>query len=90
MLDTPPSENDFLQTWIWPSQGEGPMRQNIGEVRHVFTHRDLRQKVMAIHGDPNVLGQPVEGRWVFESDLSEIALSRLTQKVLELAAGAGH
>jgi A/G-specific adenine glycosylase len=90
MLDAPPSEGDFLETWIWPAQGEVPVQQDVGEVRHVFTHRDLRQKVMALHGDPEVLGQPVEGRWVSEADLSEIALSRLTQKILELAAETGR
>ncbi|MEC7241204.1 MAG: A/G-specific adenine glycosylase [Myxococcota bacterium] len=63
----------------------GPMGEaaptEVGVVRHVFSHRKL---TLRIYDVPDTGFQPTGGRWVdLERPGKDVALSRLTQKVLE-------
>jgi A/G-specific adenine glycosylase len=84
----PPSPSAFLESWGPTGNALGSFWKDLGEVRHVFTHRDLRQRVLLLDCPPNDLPLPTGARWVGGKELQDLALSRLTQKVLELAAAA--
>jgi len=59
-----------------------------GEVRHVFTHRDLRAEVYEIAGQSlgdESIEDDVDVRWASSTDLEEMAVSSLLRKLL--AAG---
>jgi A/G-specific adenine glycosylase len=60
----------------------------LGHVRHVFTHRDLRLRVISLEARGRARRSAGEQlRWCSPASLQELPLSRLMQKVLALLAG---
>jgi A/G-specific adenine glycosylase len=86
MGDAPQDESVFVSAWLSCTGTPFESCEPIGEVRHVFTHLNLSQKVVLIQGKPSVMPQREGLRWVSLEEISMLGLSRLTQKVLELAA----
>lgn len=82
----PPSQAGFLDSWGPSGKSPGIQWQDLGEIRHIFTHRDLRQRVLLLNGPSSDRPLPTGARWISSKELPKLALSRLTQKVLELAA----
>ena len=60
----------------------------LGEVRHVFTHRDLTLRVVELERDGGRKRAPAgdaEALWCGSAEIARLPLSRLMHKVLELA-----
>jgi A/G-specific adenine glycosylase len=55
--------------------------ERAGEVRHVFTHRDLTARVLRARAEGTVKGG---GRWMSEAEMAEIGLSSFARKTLGL------
>ena len=78
----PVSEGRFQEFWGGEVAEVGSQgMESVGSVRHVFSHRKL---TLAVYCVADSGAEPEGGRWVSLADPgSEVALSRLTQKVLE-------
>ena len=60
----------------------------LGEVRHVFSHRDLTLRVVELDrrgGRKRARSGDVESRWCGAAEIAQLPLSRLMHKVLELS-----
>jgi A/G-specific adenine glycosylase len=55
--------------------------ESAGEIRHVFTHRDLTTRVLRARAAGTARGQV---RWVSPDELSQLGLSSFARKTLEL------
>jgi A/G-specific adenine glycosylase len=62
-------------------ESEGPARA-AGEIRHVFTHRDVAASVFRLAARGRLRG---DARWVGADDLPALAISSFTRKTLALA-----
>ncbi len=65
-------------------------REPLGEVRHVFTHRALTLRVVALErvaGRLRAGADPDQARWCTRREIEALPLSRLMQKVLALVDG---
>jgi A/G-specific adenine glycosylase len=56
--------------------------ESAGEVRHVFTHRDVTARVLRARAAGQARG---EARWVLPAELSALGVSSFTRKTLKLA-----
>jgi A/G-specific adenine glycosylase len=88
MSDEAQDHEVFASAWLACTGIKFKSADPLGEVRHVFTHLNLRQKVLLLNGNPGVLPERAGLRWVPIDQISQFGLSRLTQKVLELASKA--
>jgi A/G-specific adenine glycosylase len=86
MSPEPQGPEPFASAWLSCTGIGFASANSLGEIRHVFTHLKLRQNVLLLTGEPGVLPEKPGLRWVLMEELPKFGLSRLTQKVLELAA----
>lgn len=62
--------------------------RELGQVRHVFTHRDLRLRVISLEARGRTRRDASDQlRWCSPAELDELPLSRLMQKVFALLGG---
>ena len=57
----------------------------LGQVRHLFTHRDLRLELYALEDRGGRLARSPDARFCSPADLDALPLSRLMKKALALA-----
>jgi len=58
-----------------------------GEVRQIFTHRDVRAQVFRVAVTSAGLARTIEARWVAPDGLAEVGLSSFTRKTIALGLG---
>jgi A/G-specific adenine glycosylase len=85
MAEVPQSDREFAVDWKGRTGVDLQGLRPLGELRHVFTHRDLCLRVLSVDGDATQVREAPKLRFVDVEDRRGLALSRLTQKVISLA-----